>query len=488
MSTFTDLTIAIITYRRPLKLKRCLDSIKNQKYLPKKILIIDSYVRKTNIPESRNIALTKCQTKYLAFVDDDCILDKNWTFFAHQAIVNNSALSFVVGRTYLMNKQNLIAKIQYKTYRDWFKCYHTLDTKNVILNLSSIKKIRFDTAFKIFEDVDFDQQLKSRHLVGIYEPKMILYHPEVSNLFIAVKKNYLRGQYKSKITQKWGNFDNFFPSFFPLSHPIRSILRVSFILGYLKKRPQPITIVNNIDKGANDERLQTFQQFLLIHHLYVTTINSQFEFEKVISSPKYILVYGLPLLKYKILMHFHRPPPIILTLFLRRAIIHRLLTKNHTSLAIIQYPEDMLVASYPNRLYKTLYDSPTIYYRELELANKLPSPVISKLKHLELKVYRNSNYVSFHWYTYFNLAKTYGLTINHPLTLNWSCQPSTNSAHFSPKPKIIHIGKLNSYWVNPTLLTAISRQIDLDIFGYESPDKHIYPNPRHCQEDDNDHY
>jgi len=483
MPILKDLTIAIITYRRPQLLRRCLNSIKQQSYHPKKIIIIDSHVQKTSIPQSRNLALKKCQTKYLAFVDDDCILNKNWVFYAYQSISVNQKLAFVVGKTNLLNNQNPIAKTQFKAYQEWFNNYHSLDTKNVILNYQKIKNLHFDTNFKIFEDIDFNQQLQSNNLIGTYNSRMQIYHPEVDNFFKALKKNYLRGQYKAKITSKWGNFDNFIPTLPIFTNFIDFVLKTAFVLGFLKHPPRPITIVNNQDKGANEQRLQVFYQYLKNHHCYVNTIDSQFEFEKVLSSKKYLLVYGFPLLKYRSLKFIHdrlnlnqNPRLLFQTLILRKAILHRLLIKNRTSLAIIQYPEDMLITSNQNRHYQTLYDSPTLYFRELELAKKFPKATIDTLKALESKVYLNSNFVSFHWYTYFALAKNYSFKINNPIRLNWGCQIQSKTAYFNSSPKIIHLGKLNAYWVNPNLLSSISQKTNLEVFSYEIPNKIFYPN------------
>ena len=473
MATLKNLTIAIIT-NRPHSLKKCLASIYSQKYQPGEILLIKN--KQPSIPQKRNMALKRCHTKFLAFIDDDCILDKNWTISAYKAISNNKNLTYVVGSTKLLNNHSLIARTQYDSYLQWFNQTHTLDTKNIIFNFNRIKHLQFDTNLKIFEDVDFDLQLKSNKLIGDFSPKMLVHHPEVSNLFQAIKKNYFRGQYKSIITNKWGNFDNFVPSIPPLSNPINFILKTSFNLGYILNPPRPIVIVNHQDHGANEQRMETFYKYLHDNHHYVVKIDSFAEFQKVIASRKYLLIYGLTLIKYKILKSIVGPDmPLVETMVLKANIIHRLLTKLHTSLAIIQYPEDMLVCANKSRSYKTLYDSPTIFFKELELSEKFNKNTISQIKHFESAALSNSDFVSFHWYTYFKLAKNINFKVNHPTILNWTCTPQTKLASYKPICKTIHIGKLNSYWVNPKLLSHIADNINLDIYSYETPDPQIYP-------------
>ncbi len=489
MPILQDLTIAIITYKRPRALQQCLNSIKAQKYQPKKIIVIDSLKQHTFVPESRNLALKQCRTKYFAFVDDDCVLDQNWTISAYKFISSRPELAFVVGKTLLLNQNQYLAKISFRHYSDWFNLNHPLDTKNVIFNFQKIRKLKFDPQFKMFEDVDFNQQLIHSGLIGDYNPKMIVHHPEISNLFKLIKKNYYRGQYKAKITRKWGNIDDFCPSIPSFEHPLSFILKIAFNLGYLKNPPRPITIVNHQDLGANGERLQAFYNFLRHRHYFVQTLNSQFEFEKVTASKKYLIIYGYPLLKYKILKFFHdrlkldQSSKIILqALRLRGNIIHRLLTKNKSSLAILQYPEDMLTVL-KKRNYQTLYDSPTIYFRELELSQLYSQTTISVIRNLETQVYKNSDFVSFHWYSFFELAKKYHLKINHPLVLNWGCSspPQMSKNHKLSPQKIIHLGKLNSYWVNPKLLQHLSQTANVDIYSYENPDPQMYPNLKNFQ-------
>ncbi|RLI47830.1 hypothetical protein DRO61_07355 [Candidatus Bathyarchaeota archaeon] len=504
MPIIKDLSVAIVTHNRPYELEKCLQSICRQTYIPKTVLVVDNdpqksarqivsnfekdlpvvwvHKKKVGIPYARNCALEKCRTKYLAFVDDDCVLNKNWVAVAHLSISTNSKIAFVVGKTSLLNNHNRVALAQFKSYQTWFKRHRLLDTKNVIFNLHKIKGFWFDTSFKVFEDVDFDRQLKSRDLTGTYNPEMKLSHPEVTSLLKALKKNYVRGQYKSRITSKWGKIDGFTPILPKYTNFVDFTLKIAFILGYTKKLPQLITVVNNQDQGANGERLKAFYRFLHLHHCNVETIDSELEFIKAISSKKYLLLYGIPLLRYKILKILHDRLKIdqtsrlfLQTLYLRSRIIHRLLNKKQTSLAIIQYPEDMMVVNSKKRKYLTLYDSATIYFHELKLSGRFTAKLIKSIKEIESDVYQHSDFVSFHWSTYFDIAKSYGMKVHSPTILNWGCKPYTK--RFPPptkRTKIVHLGKLNSYWVDPLLIQNISQVTDIDFYSYENPDPQLY--------------
>ena len=89
------LTIIITTYKRPLQLKRCIESIQKNEYL--EILVVDdcpeksgqlitnqySYINyiskanKSNVANSRNLGIAHSNAKYILFLDDDDYLLNN---------------------------------------------------------------------------------------------------------------------------------------------------------------------------------------------------------------------------------------------------------------------------------------------------------------------------------------------------------------------------------------------------------------------------
>ena len=89
------LTIIITTYKRPLQLKRCIESIQKKEYL--EILVVDdcpkksgqlitnqySYINylskanKSNVANSRNLGIAHSNAKYILFLDDDDYLLNN---------------------------------------------------------------------------------------------------------------------------------------------------------------------------------------------------------------------------------------------------------------------------------------------------------------------------------------------------------------------------------------------------------------------------
>lgn len=237
----SHLTIAIITRRRQDKLKRCLDSILKQSELPEAVLVVDNdkertswevcspYLEKLPIsyvveeeqgaPFARNAALDHCHTECIGFVDDDCVLDKNWVLAGKEALKKDE-ISFVVGKSLLLNPGSLVAQAKYYTYTNWFFkridpetdriAPNTLDTKNVILRRKHLDDhdIRFDTSFWIppvpaGEDVDLGLQLERAGLFGYYASEMIVQHEEQESLTLSLKNHYHRGRLSYLIGQKW---------------------------------------------------------------------------------------------------------------------------------------------------------------------------------------------------------------------------------------------------------------------------------------------
>jgi glycosyltransferase involved in cell wall biosynthesis len=235
-----QLTISIVTKERPLKLERCLESICKQSILPTSVLIVDNDIKKTaypvylkykkslnmnyvlekkaGVPRARNAALKKAKTRFLGFVDDDCILDKHWVKAAISKLTSANRRTYVVGRTLFFNKNSLLALAQSRRDTYWkLKLlkkgnetmeYH-FDTKNVVFDKDKVlaHKMEFDPSCSIGRydsgDFDFGMQLKDKSLKGVYVKKMLLFHEEESSLIKYLKKAYFRGKIAAHISHKW---------------------------------------------------------------------------------------------------------------------------------------------------------------------------------------------------------------------------------------------------------------------------------------------
>jgi glycosyltransferase involved in cell wall biosynthesis len=261
----SQLTVAIITYRRPHLLNKCLHSFLPQKYLPHKILIVDNDPKFTalaalklhpNLPltiihspqniiaVARNLALNTCHTPYLAFIDDDCLLSPNWLETAKLSIKSHPDASLINGQSLLLNPNHPLARMQFQINQNRFQTNpHSslyqfnnldIDTKNLILNLHKIGKTRFDPTFKVSEDTDFGLQLNQRQLSGVYQPHLIVYHQETISLFPVIKKIFKGGYYRYLLEKKWHQVGSYFPDLnYHLHHLPHQSYQLIYDLGYL---------------------------------------------------------------------------------------------------------------------------------------------------------------------------------------------------------------------------------------------------------------
>lgn len=234
------LTVVIVTRQRLAKLKRCLESISKQTELPDKVLVIDNdedksakstalafgkvlnlsytFEPKPGVAYARNKALKACKTPLLGFVDDDCVLDKNWVKVGINSMTGTKT-AYILGKSLLFNRRNLIALAQYYHQNFWFNqklkenkgkpTPFNFDTKNVVLNLKDLKNqnLRFDPNFTVdgidSSDTDFGFRLENSRLEGTYEPKMVVRHEEIENPLHFLRKGYKRGKLAFMLANKW---------------------------------------------------------------------------------------------------------------------------------------------------------------------------------------------------------------------------------------------------------------------------------------------
>lgn len=511
MDLTDSLTISICTFNRPKQLKNCLKSIFNQKDTFKIIIIDNDYQKSAlsifkqfskkislsyycqpskNISKARNLAIQKCTTQFIAFIDDDCQLLPNWSQIIFK-LINKTRLTFFQGNAIPLTNNKIIS-VQQKSYQRWIKQPYSIDTKNLILNLKYIKKhnISFDPNLPIFEDVDFGLQLKKNHLKGKFIKDLIVKHQEISNFKKIIKKNYFRGKIKYVLDKKWHNFDDFKPKIinnlkdiFKRPKNILNIIpnlsfEIGFLVAKLKKctpKYNTITIVNNIDMSANGERCLEITNFLKKNNYQVEIINSQKIFEKEIWNKTNYLYQPISYFIYRFLKHLYykfdkkitsSSYVFYLELVIRGKIIKKYLRQKQTKLAIIQYSEDIIVGLKPNT-FKVIFDLPTIYSQEIK------NPKILKI---EKKIFKKNIPICFHWYSILRLADKLKMKPKNSFIMNWGCNLKKKSCKHSFKPKIIHLGKLNADWVNQPLLEKIQINNPVDIYSYEKPDPNMFNN------------
>src|SRR3989344_7030115 len=168
MAVKKEVSVIVLTYNSENTIKRCLDSIFNQTYKNFELIILDDgstdhtikiiksykdsriklYKNEKNlgIAKSRNVALSKCNTRLVFFTDSDCIATSNWL---EVGVKNIKGYDIITGW--------LLYENEIPSFRDraiWGK--DMFYTSNLGFKKSALDKVNcFDERFAMFtEDKD----------------------------------------------------------------------------------------------------------------------------------------------------------------------------------------------------------------------------------------------------------------------------------------------------------------------------------------------
>ena len=217
-----EISIYIPVFNGEKTIKACLESVFEQTLKPKQILVINdnsndgtleilkSFREKIEIISnssnkgvsfSRNLAVNHLKTRYIASIDADVVLSKNWIEQIINSLKKNSA-TLVGGRLYekfIENPFNLWRSIRLRQH--WgdhnllnpkfiFGCNNILDTKK-ILNVKELYKNE-DEYFKLNgDDTELGKFLTKHSHTMFYDSSAICYHLQDDN-GLSLTKRYWR--------------------------------------------------------------------------------------------------------------------------------------------------------------------------------------------------------------------------------------------------------------------------------------------------------
>lgn len=184
--------------------KTCLESILA---ITKNIVLVDSgstdntikiaekygikVLKSRNLANGRNVALKDCRTKYIAYIDSDVMITKDWL---------ENIMPFAKKEVAGINGR-LVEKYQ-KSLADSWRAFHLsqnwgdkatspgfLFGSNVLFQKEALEKAGgFDEKYKTnYEDVDISLRLRSLHYNLAYCPDALCYHLKKDN-FLSVLK------------------------------------------------------------------------------------------------------------------------------------------------------------------------------------------------------------------------------------------------------------------------------------------------------------
>lgn len=240
MRTGEKVSVIIPTKDRPIFLKNCLESLLVQSVLPDEIVVVDNsskqsakeiveffqkkypkihyyHITKDGSPFARNFGISKALHDLLAFIDDDCIADKDWLLRLLKAQKNHPG-TVMKGKNLNGNTQNLFATIEHFSAEVTFLCHiyrknstlnlQMVDSKNFSIRKSVLEKyhLRFDTAYapySIFEDITLSHLLRKYQIPIIYNPNMIVWHYPRSSVIQHFSREMRKGRARCYFEKKW---------------------------------------------------------------------------------------------------------------------------------------------------------------------------------------------------------------------------------------------------------------------------------------------
>jgi len=230
-------TITIITRNRPKVLKDCLDSLTKQ--VPNqgfKVVVVDNSLgdeetkqlvlsyrdslsvsyfveSKVGIPFARNKAIKESKTPIIAFLDDDCIVQKNWLYSVELYFKFSKNASILVGRTFPKEK-TISSLVEYWYYCRFFesnvirnrdlvklKSGLIIDFKNAAFRREIFSEHLFssDTPFGDVGDEDIEigmrlfKESKLRNKSIFFNRHMVVYHKYSESLYRLFYRNFWNG-------------------------------------------------------------------------------------------------------------------------------------------------------------------------------------------------------------------------------------------------------------------------------------------------------
>lgn len=224
------ISVVIITYKREDHLFRCLQSVSQQTNKPDEVIIIDNdragsarkilpffaklpikfaIESRKGIPFARNKGISLARGKFLFFIDDDCVADKNWIKNALQ-IMTIQNFEIGIGKTTPVSKE-IPSNIEDLFYRSWLlsnignlnktkkiKNGELVDFKNCVVHRKLFKKAGNFSIKAPFgevgdEDVEIGKRLLSATRRAVYIQDMKVAHCYSNSIVKLFRRNLYSG-------------------------------------------------------------------------------------------------------------------------------------------------------------------------------------------------------------------------------------------------------------------------------------------------------
>lgn len=213
-------SIIVITYNAKDDLKECLESLENQDYNDKEIVVVDDastdgtlnflnqYQSLTNmemivisnkknlgVAGARNVGIHHANGEIIAFTDADCVVDRSWIPKLVQGYGNKgvAAVGGSISDGRITNIWQLVRKgHDFVAHTEGYVPF--IKGCNMSFGSEVLKKHMFNDEIKYgYEEFLLcDYLIDSGHNI-FYRPQAVVHHKHKSNLIALLKQTYLRG-------------------------------------------------------------------------------------------------------------------------------------------------------------------------------------------------------------------------------------------------------------------------------------------------------
>lgn len=216
MAMEPSVTILVTVRNSVHTIKKCIDSLLKLKYKNKKIYVTDAFSNdgtweilkkygkrirlervRGGIAEGHNYMIKRCNTKYVALTDADCVVDKYWLNHLVDAFKDESIVaSGSIGKTpKVVNRLQRLTGLELDNrVRGFPKYISRLPTMSLCILTKYAKKVPFDEKLGVAQETDWGYRVTKFGKIA-YVPDALVYHYHRSTLWKYFLQQYRYGKY-----------------------------------------------------------------------------------------------------------------------------------------------------------------------------------------------------------------------------------------------------------------------------------------------------